>query len=339
MLLSGDERFIVSYGNPDLKGAIWYCDTETEQARFVQLSDFHTSVSGGRRRDLFCLHESAMQGSFTLSLRPFDRPTEVLATIRYVPNHWSFEGDQVLWPELPRYIRYADNEIMVIVPEQQTGHRLGFAWFDFTYDHDYQAICGVTQVPGQDLFIVSIARDSGPVVCDPITGQAIQTLSLADRHGNPKFRFRRNVPELWADDYDTLLRLDSTNYRILDSLRIQPGLTYEEMWNGQPPSSTHTTREWSRAFIGDWCFNASESLCAVARPYSYDVVLLDTATFKVTHRAAVPRPPMRPRLPSMPNLERGADHVALLSDGRAFVRSIHAEEVTVVQEWEPYSLE
>jgi hypothetical protein len=335
MLLSGDERFIVSYGNPNIAGAIWYCDTTTEQAGFVQVVASAASVSSSRRAELFILNQTSQQGrSIQRTLRLYEHVTEVLATFVFENDKGHFEGDRSLWSNFTGVYSYAERELLIVDGEYQTARRQAVPWFDETYDRDYQMISGATRISGTDYVIVSIARDSHPVIHDLATGKAIRKLSLANRSGNPIFRYWRNAPEVWANDYDTLVRLDSTDFRVLESLQLQPEMR-DYVYPGTDPPA-HIVGGF-RGSIGEWTFSADDTLCAVARPYSYDVVLLDTATFKVTHRAAIPRRPAGQDPYEWPRLGRGADEVALLSDGRAFVRVIHARDVTVVRNWEPYT--
>jgi hypothetical protein len=47
-----------------------------------------------------------------------------------------------------------------------------------------------------------------------------------------------------------------------------------------------------KLFIGEFCFNSNESLCAVARPYCEDVVGIDPNNFAVTLRAETGGQPM-----------------------------------------------
>jgi hypothetical protein len=122
----------------------------------------------------------------------------------------------------------------------------------------------VTEVPGERLLIVSVQRDSRPILYDPVAQSKVGALNLCGRRGNPRVYFRRNARELWADDYDTLVKIEPGTWRVLDSLLLQdagPGA-------GQ--------------FIGAFSFNRDETLCTVARPFSGDVIGLDPQAFSTT---------------------------------------------------------
>lgn len=45
-------------------------------------------------------------------------------------------------------------------------------------------------------------------------------------------------------------------------------------------------------FIGDYSFAPDEQICAVARPFSGDVVGIDVETLKITHSARLGRQPL-----------------------------------------------
>jgi hypothetical protein len=100
---------------------------------------------------------------------------------------------------------------------------------------------------------------------------------LADRHGNPTLNFRA-PGELWADDYDVLLRLRTPEWQITKSAQLQP------------PDGT------SRRFIGSWGFTPTRDRCLVSRPFSGDAVLLDAETFEVTHAALLEAQPLEASL-------------------------------------------
>jgi hypothetical protein len=162
-----------------------------------------------------------------------------------------------------------------------------FDWYDNAYDHDYQGIVGVTEVPERELLLVSVQRDSHLVLYDPHQRRLIQKISLAGRSGNPGLRFRSKARKLWADDYDTLLKLDSKDWSVKESRRLQDAAT------------------GTAQFIGEFEFNKDESLCVVARPFSGDVIALDTLTFEIRYHFMTGGQPLK---------------AVLLKDGRVFAR-------------------
>ena len=149
-----------------------------------------------------------------------------------------------------------------------------FGWFDNSYDKGYQGIIGVTEIPGTHLLIVSVQRDSAPVLYDPQRKQLVRKLRLADRRGNPEFRYRAVANEFWATDYDFMVKLDGKNLTPTKATQVQDA-----------PSGT-------RQFIGNFCFNLDMSLCLVARPFSGDALALDADPMLEVHRIALGGQPL-----------------------------------------------
>lgn len=248
------------------------------------------------RDDLFAVvhHYDGPRLEFTA--QRITAPDQVLSRILIDGRGSSFEGSQEVWQLLPRYyVAYyaqpgeSNYYLFTVTGPPQTLEMQSFDWYNDSYDKDYQGIIGVTDVPGTDLVIVSVQRDSSPVLYDPSARKAVRKIQLAGRSGNPTLRFRQTASEVWADDYDTLLRLNPHDWAVMDALQLQR----------TDPAGIHL-------FIGGFAFNRDESLCAVARPYSSDVVALDTGSFRVTHHAPMENQPL---------------DVALLSDGRVFARA------------------
>ena len=203
------------------------------------------------------------------------------------------DGDPTAWALVPRaytaYLRHpADDFYLVLVDRRGPAVAVEtLPWYDETYDKGYQGVIGVTEVPDADLLIVCVQRDSEPVLWDPVARRVVRKLRLAGRLGNPTCRFRRTAPELWVDDYDMLLRVDPVDWSVTGTRGLQ------------------RAARGARQFIGAFAFNRDETLCAVARPFSGDVLAVDTRRLRVTHRARVGRQPLE---------------VALLADGRVFAR-------------------
>jgi len=149
-----------------------------------------------------------------------------------------------------------------------------FGWYGDEYDKGYQGILGVVEIPGQDLLIVSVQRDSHPVLYDPVTRTKVGTLNLADRMGNPTLFFRRRANELWTDDYDSLVKIEPGSWRILGSRLLQKEIA------------------GNRQFIGEFWFDADETMCVVARPFSRDAIALSPDTFRTKSRCKLDGQPL-----------------------------------------------
>lgn len=137
-------------------------------------------------------------------------------------------------------------------------------WFDDKkYDHMYQSVMSVLELPSGE-YLFGLQRSSELVLCDPASLAVIREVPLAGRHGNPIPFLRNHRSELWAVDYDTVLRLD------VDTLVV------EDHWLGQPPATDGT-----RMFLGSAWMPRSEQEILVARPGMADVVALNPNSMQI----------------------------------------------------------
>jgi hypothetical protein len=281
--------------------AIWSYDVDAGQAARVSVGeDGYLRVHGGDR-DHFAVSHHRDAGGFSVSVRSLDHPDRELAGATVAGADVAMSGSPEAWSSVPRvYSGYqprppgdpgpadaAAYALLLIAPDGTTAEVQWLDWFSLAsgYDLDYQGILDAVEVPDRGLVLIPIQRNSSPVIYDPDAREVVGHLALAGRAGNPTLRFRGD--SLWADDYDTLLRLSPDDWSVRGKRRLQrsPGGTAQ--------------------FIGDWAFARDGGICAVARPFSSDVVGLDTRKFRVTHRARCGRQPLQ---------------VAVLSNGRVLAR-------------------
>jgi hypothetical protein len=178
-------------------------------------------------------------------------------------------GDRSAWTHVPKnYVAYqqgatwSDYALIRIDASAESVEVQQFDWYGSDYDKAYQATVGVVEVPGEDALIVSVQRDSRPVLYDPVRRKKIGALRLAARNGNPTLVFRHHANEVWADDYDTIVKIQAGTWRVVKTRRLQSAV------NG------------AGQFIGRFCFDAQETMCVVARPFSADVVALGTTNLR-----------------------------------------------------------
>ena len=306
MLLDESERLaLVNFHLParaffsfpwETKGAARLLDTRTGDVRDVLLRDERMPAGAARTDELLSVVEVVERKEVRITARPLASPARWVSRIAVSDLGISFEGETDVWKRLPRTydshftFRGSDYEYLLVVDvdsESVDVQRLD--WYnEDTYDMGYQGLMGVTEIPGSDVVILPVQRDSNPILYDTIKKTIVGKISLADRHGNPEIQFRRKALEAWASDYDTLLKLKPGEWQITNQLRLQGG-----------------TKKLVAQFIGNFAFNKDESLCAVARPFSGDIVAVDTERLEVTYLARVGHEPL---------------DVALLSDGRVFAR-------------------
>lgn len=327
MLLSPTESLIIDAGGPTEPRCLWLCDTGTGQTRYVRISAAGGVAIRAGLGEFFAIIHGGQPPSF--SAHRISSPEQPVSRFAHRDGVWQCDGDVAAWESLPRAYTDQSSLYLLDVSRKMIEHHV-LTWFDERYDKGYQAICGVTEVPGTQLVLISLSRDSNPVLYDTESRRPIKHLALAGRQGNPRLQFRRRARELWADDYDTLLRIDAQNWENRQTLRVQPamrehGVSIDDGGTGFSEGSgvKRGTALEARRFIGQFSFNLEESACAVARPFSGDVLLIDMATFRITHRAFTGRQPMR---------------VALLNDRRVFARDWTTGELLASHPWQDFTL-
>ena len=307
MLVDTSEANLISTQGWNDKGAIWWCRTESSSWQKVPLSDASYLTLHQGADDLFAVvhHFSPVrENQVIVTAHHIAAPAQVLARIT-LPEQGRealWEGETSIWGYLPRayianYYHHGNSYHMLLINSgEQRAEVQQLSWYDSdSYDLGYQGLLEATEIPGSELLLVSIQRDSEPVIYDPKAQKAVGKIALGNRGGNPHLQFRRTAFELWADDYDTLLRLDPRDWKVTNSRRLQ----------GPPVAGSDGQPSEMAQFIGGYAFNKDESLCAVARPFSGDVLAIDTKSFDVMYQAVTEGQPL---------------DVALLSDRRVFCR-------------------
>ena len=283
------------------RGALWVCAVGDLSPRKISLSDTKWLHIKKGRDDFFAVVHHWGGEKLEISAHSHSEPARVVSRISLHrttsgPPAITWEGERFVWEQLPHafsaYTRFSQfvsfGEFqLVVVNDSQDIELQRLEWFDDSYDKGYQGIVDVTEVPDSSLVIVSIQRDSAPVLHDPIKKQAVRKLHLANRGGNPEFYLRSAAKEFWVADYDYMVKLNAETFEVLGAERIQ------------------TAASGTRQFIGNFCFNLDESLCLVARPFGGDVAFLDTASMRRTHRIELRRQPL---------------DVGLLADGTVVAR-------------------
>jgi hypothetical protein len=295
VILDQQERQLITSLGWVEHGGFLVWDLETDETRRIAVADAdYVSVVPGRD-DAFAVVHNRRSGGYAVSVRHASAPDEALARAVVDAGQARLEGDPDVWLTVPRsYSGYdpdadggAPYTLLLIDGSAATCEVQRMHWFNGdSYDLGYQGMGSPVEVPDEHLVLIPVQRSSQPVIYDVISREVVGHLELGGRGGNPSLRFRTSS-ELWADDYDTLLRLDRDGWTKRDQLFLQAA----DDGVGQ--------------FIGGWAFDPSRSLCAVGRPFSGDVLGIDTQAFEVTKRANLGEQPL---------------DVALLSDGRIFAR-------------------
>ncbi len=281
MLISPDHKAVVSHLGWVDKSSLWVYDMAKDNASLIPLGNakYLTLYPCKNPNQFAALHHS--DGALIrITVHTFENPAIPLCTIEHSGDKTQVEGNVSALQNAPRYyVAYynpgynADFHLISLDFAQAKIETDRFDWYDNSYDKGYQGIVGIIELSSGEL-IVSIQRDSHPIIYDPKRRTIVRKLSLADRHGNPKFRFAKQRKELWADDYDTILKFDSETLNMKGSRRLQ--------------MASQSTAE----FIGDWSFDEEESLCLVSRPFSGDIIAISTNDLKTKYIVKAGKQPL-----------------------------------------------
>ncbi len=289
MIPSSDESKIISSMGWVDKGSLWILDTQSRRISSEKISEAKSLTLYRGYDDHFAVAHHYDGHGQEITAHAFSHPEEIISRLILSPEGGHLEGASQVWQYLPsaysRSFGSLGDFLFLLRGEEIEVQKLD--WFN-EYDRGYQNILDAFEVPGSDLVIFSIQRDSRPVLYDTIEQRIIKKLDLAERMGNPLLKFRRKAPELWVNDYDTLVRIEPKNWAVKSSLEL-------------PAPKNAGTME----FISDFTFNRDESLCAAARPLTGDVVLLNTASLRIESKCVLGGQPFE---------------AALISDGRIYAR-------------------
>ncbi len=281
MLLDAQSRVVVSSLGWVDHGGLWMLRVADGIESRIPLGEAKWLSLHPGTEDHFSVVHHFESDRIEITIHSFQDPQETLGRAAVAGDGARVLGGAAVWGRVAKsYVAYytgpswSDFTLLRVNPAAGEVELQQFDWYGREYDNLYQGIVGVVEVPGQDLLIVSMQRDSKPVLYDPIARRKLGSLSLAGRGGNPTLFFRRHSNELWADDYDTILKLEPGTWRVLGSRRLQSAMT----GTGQ--------------FMGRFAFNADETLCVIARPYSGDVIALDPRTLRLRFRARTGAQPL-----------------------------------------------
>jgi hypothetical protein len=282
-MIADDKRTVLisSMGWVD-RNELWTFSTGTETARRVSIGSPakylapHVGTDG-----YFSVAHHSDGPRFEVTVHAFVDPSAAIARATVTDAGGVLAGDVAAWTCVPRlYVAYIklsgfeDFALFRIDPARGTVDVQRLGWYDDRFDKGYQGVVSVTELPGADLAIFSVQRSSELVLHDLRDGVQRGVVQLAGRGGNPTLRFRSGASEVWASDYDTLLKLDPSSWRVVSASRLQDAAA------------------GTRQFIGDFAFDPDETICAVARPFSGDIVGLDPSTMKVRWTTNVGRQPL-----------------------------------------------
>lgn len=284
-------RIIDSCGWVD-QSSLLIIDLPSKKSSSIKISDCSYITVKALSQENFICAEHFEGERLVLSIRSFGTPASVLASVVITADNLVFSGNDALWENAPHYyIEYLkhpfqgnDYRLIDLRSKPASGVFPSLEWFDDSYDKGYQGIMDVIEIPESQFLLFSIQRSSSPVLYDPNKRMIVKKIHLAGRGGNPIFSFNKSKTDIWCVDYDTLLKISISDFKIIKSIKLQgPGLGA------------------IMQFIGNFSLSPDERYCAVARPFSSDVVLLDSNSFKIISHSKSKKQPLSVVL--LPNLE------------------------------------
>jgi len=274
------DAVISSLGWVDHAG-LWVFCVSTGAPQSVLLGDAkYLSLHDGVR-DFFSVVHHFEGDRLEVTVHKFSEPAEPVSRASVTTGGSQILGDPSAWANVQtNYVSYyagplwSDFALVRVHPSEGRVELQQFAWYTDEYDKGYQGVVGVTEVPGEDLLIVSVQRDSRPILYDPLARSKVGSLELCGRGGNPSLFFRHHAHELWADDYDTIVKIEPRTWRVLKSRTLQGDAA------------------GTRQFIGQFSFDRDETLCVVARPFSGDVIALSPRSLRPRFRCKLHGQPL-----------------------------------------------
>lgn len=264
------------------RDAIWKLDVATGEVRTIACGSGarYASLHHTGSSETFAAAHHFNGHRFEVTVRPFSDPATVLARAT-VDEHGrgGITGDAKAWQTVPvLYVEYLAAEpwkdfvLVRLAPASGEVEIIRLDWYDDSYDKGYQGVIDV--VPFGDNAVFAVQRSSTLIVQNLRDPGNRRTISLADRHGNPRPELRNSGKELWAIDYDTLVVVQTSDGRMLKSIRLQDA------------------RHGMNEFVGDFSFSPRGELCMVARPFSGDVLALDPKTLKTRSSVRLGQQPL-----------------------------------------------
>jgi hypothetical protein len=236
-----------------------------------------TTIDG--KHHFAVVHQAEPGGEVEVTLRSAADPEAVLATGRFVDT-WIFEGEPKLWGRVPEYIitkqKDGNSALLRIEDDAEVDPLEGF-----------ESAHTVVAVPNSRLVVVGGAGSY--TVYDPVAMRAIRHYQLAGGNQLPFMRFR-NDEELWLNDVDTMLKIETKQFEVIDAAGSDIGET-EGPSEGQTEGPSEGPIEGPKELggFGRWTFAAGNELCVVTRPNVGDVLVLDAVSMLPVARGVLSR--------------------------------------------------
>lgn len=283
-------------------GGLWTFRVGDQRARQISLGDARYLTLHAGTGDYFSAVHHHDGSRIGVTLHHFDDLGTPLGRAVVEAAGSTVTGSPSLWSRVPtNYIAFhkgpfwSDYALVRLDPGKGNVSLQQFDWYNDEYDKGYQGIVGVAEIPGDSSLLIAVQRDSRLVLYDPLAQAKRGLVELSARGGNPSLFFRRRARELWAVDYDTIVKLEPASWRVLAARRLQD-----------------VDSQGTNLFIGDVWFDHDETMCAVPRPFSGDVLVIDLDNLKTRLQCKTGQQPLE---------------AAVLEDGAAVARDWQTGEL------------
>jgi len=279
-----DERCRIALSNLGWvdHGSLWRFDAASGRVDSIRLSGAGYLVLQGTDGDEFTVVHHFGGSRVEITAHPFSAPAHVLR--RVIVTGWAPRVDAGLgsWPSaVCRFVAWLDDNATgsagyFLISVTGTDARIErLDWFDASsYDLGYQSVLAVQEVPGTGELVFGIQRSSHLAVTTPGHGGAVRQIGLGGRYGNAIPHLRRTASEVWAVDYDTLVRLDWRTWDVTGTIRLYDA-----------PAGT-------AMFTGDVWLPPDEALAVVPRPGMADIAVVDPQTMTLIRTCHLGRQPL-----------------------------------------------
>lgn len=191
----------------------------------------------------------------------------------YEQEEWTFSGDNHAWAQVPEYVLLTSEELPADSPAPRP---ILLRIADDAEPDELEGVEGarvVTPVPGSRLVVLAGA---GKIyVYEPVVRRVVANFDLAGGTEHLDLGFRDDN-ELWIADGDTLVKVDSKSWKVLDAAGTAEVVDAAEATAEGQKRSGH---------FGRWSFVADNELALVTRPDIGDVLALDAVTMLPVGRA------------------------------------------------------
>lgn len=181
MLLSSDRKIAISNLGWVDKNSLWCFDEDSGQVRNVPLGDArYLSLYPSEEQSMFAVLHHYENNYFYYSIHRYDNPSQELCSAELSANGAIFKGNKELFAKVPRYlVTYYDpgnnpGFYLFLINHKESKILLDtFDWYDDSYDKGYQGITSTIELSNGSI-LVSIQRDSNPVLYDPIERRVLK---------------------------------------------------------------------------------------------------------------------------------------------------------------------